>query len=306
MGFVDLQVNGYAGIDFNGETVTRGQMNHVYQKLRAGGMRAVLPTIITDEPVRMATRLANLRALIDEQPSWRKMFPAFHIEGPCLSPEDGYRGAHPQQYICRARPDVLEPLIEAAGGPMRVAIVTLAPEMDDDLATTRWLAELDVIIAAGHTDASHSLLRESEQAGLRLFTHLSNGCKSLVPRHDNIINRALALDQIHYTFIPDGHHIPFFVLKGYLKQAGLKRSILVSDCMAAAAAPPGRYRIGHWELAVGPDRRVHPPGQDHLAGSALTMPEAFAHATKHLGLTENQAKSLCSDQPARLLARWLT
>ena len=83
----------------------------------------------------MATCLRTLRERIDEDASWRRLMPAFHIEGPCLSPEEGYRGAHDPRFIRPASREVLEPLLEAAGGPQRVAMVTLAPEVDHGLAT---------------------------------------------------------------------------------------------------------------------------------------------------------------------------
>ena len=305
--FIDLQNNGYAGVDFNGGPLTAEQLQYIHQKLIAADNRAILPTIITDDVTRMAKRAADLRKLIDQQPDWRRMFCAFHLEGPCLSPEDGYRGAHPLEHIRPASRDLPAPVIDAAGGPDRVAIVTLAPEMDENLATTKWLADQGIIVAAGHTNAPYDMLRKAVHNGLRLFTHLSNGCKPLIARHDNIINRALAIDALTCTFIADGHHIPYFVLKGWLKQAGIERSIFVTDCMAAADAPPGTYRVGQWQLEVGADRLVHPPGADHLAGSALTMPQAFAHATApdKLALPEPAARALCADNPARLIAPWL-
>jgi N-acetylglucosamine-6-phosphate deacetylase len=213
MQFIDIQVNGYAGVDFRAPGMTEPQIQHVAARLRAGQVRAILPTITTDAVPAMAARLARLRQLIDQDKSLQGLMPAFHIEGPCISPEEGYRGAHPPEHIKPATIELFKPLVEAAGGPDNLAIVTLAPETDRAMRTTRWLVEQGVTVSLGHTNASLAQLREAEVAGASLFTHLGNGCANLVHRHDNILNRALALEHVRYAMIGDGHHLPWFVLR---------------------------------------------------------------------------------------------
>lgn len=301
MSHIDIQVNGYAGIDFNGELLTPEQLHHIADKLEAGQVRAILPTIITDDIDRMAARLSNLQKLIAADRRLENLMPSFHIEGPCISPIDGYRGAHPAEHVRPATVDVMKKLVDAAGGPDWVSIVTLAPEVDEGLKATRWLKERKITISAGHTDAPLDLLQEAQRAGLAMFTHLGNGCANEIPRKDNIINRALSLDRLTYSFIPDGHHIEWFVLKIWLKVAGIDRSVFTTDCMSAADAPPGRYRIGPWELEVGADKLVRPPGGKHLAGSALTMREAFANAREQLKLSHDDAEQLCNFNPAKFV-----
>jgi N-acetylglucosamine-6-phosphate deacetylase len=204
-----------------------------------------------------------------------------------------------------ATPELFEPLVEAAGGWGRVAIVTLAPEVDRDLKTTRWLAEHGVIVALGHTNAPLDILREAESAGASIFTHLGNGCASMMPRHDNIINRALSLDRLKYSLIPDGHHLPWFVIKLWLAAKGIERFVFTTDCVTPADAPPGRYTVGHWEVDVGADGMVRPPGKNHLAGSALTMRQAYANAIHQIGLSERDAQRLTSELPGQLIAKFL-
>ena len=304
MPHIDIQCNGYAGVDFLGPPVTEAQLQLVYDKLRAGNVEAVLLTVVTDDVGALCDRLRHFRKLIDSRPEWRKMFPAFHIEGPCISPVDGYRGAHPLDKVIPAEVSVFERFLEA-GGHDRVAMITLAPEVDKGMRCTRWLVEHGVTVAIGHTNASLGELRDAEAAGATLFTHLGNGCAHMVDRHDNVINRALSLDKLKYSLIPDGHHLPWFLIKNWIRLAGLDRLVFTTDCMSAADAPPGRYRIAHWEVEVGPDKRVQPPGKNHLAGSALTMREAYANGIKHLGLTESQAKWLCDDHPHKLFEKYL-
>jgi N-acetylglucosamine-6-phosphate deacetylase len=305
MGYVDIQVNGYAGVDFLGELVTREQLRKVADQLWSDGVTTILPTITTDEIPLMAGRMRHLRMLIDEDPKLRALMPAFHIEGPFISEKEGYRGAHFLEYVRPATPEACEPLIEAAGGWSRVAMLTLAPEVDKGMRTTRWLSENGVVVALGHTDASLQELRDAEAAGAQIFTHLGNGCANQIHRHDNVLNRALSLEKLKYSLITDGHHLPWFVVKIWLKLLGVARCVVTTDCVSPAAAPPGRYKVGRWEMEVGEDRVVRPPGKTYLGGSALTMPEAYRNLIEHVGMSEKDARALTVEQPRALIARFL-
>ncbi|MEX0774687.1 MAG: hypothetical protein WD042_03115 [Phycisphaeraceae bacterium] len=306
MNYVDIQVNGYAGVTFNGDPLTDEQFEHLGARLQAGQVRAILPTIVTGDLKKMATRLASLRKLIDQSAVTRQLMPAFHIEGPCISPADGYRGAHPAQHVKPPSRQLLEPLIDAAGGPQRVAMLTLAPEFDQDFAVTRWLTELGIIVCAGHTDASRQVLGEAHQAGLSFYTHLGNGSAKLMDRHDNIITRILSIDTLRASLIPDGHHLPFWLVRSWVNAYGRQRFVFTTDCVAAADAPPefqmpqGRERV---HLDHGPVCRL--TGTPYLAGSAITMRQGYDFALQHIGLSAADAKALCCDQPAALIAKWL-
>ena len=306
MNFVDLQVNGYAGVDFNAGPINEKQIQLVADRLRAGGVDVILPTITTDDLGLMAGRLSNLRSLIDQDQSLRRLMPAFHIEGPCLSPVEGYRGCHPVEHIVPAKQELIEPLVEAAGGPDRVSIVTLAPEVDKGLVATRWLAGLGIHVAAGHTDASLELLREAEQVGLSLFTHLGNGNAAQMDRHDNIVYRAMSLEQIRYTLIPDGHHLPFWLVKKWVHWIGVDRCMFITDCINAADAPED-LDMPEWREIDGssgtPVARLK--GTPYLAGAALTMKQGYSNAMKHVGLSEAEATTLCCKRPRKFIQKWL-
>jgi N-acetylglucosamine-6-phosphate deacetylase len=303
--YIDFQVNGYAGVDFTAQLVTPEDMEKVADMLIAHNVSTIFPTVVTDDMGPLCERLVNMRKIIDASPRLKKLMPAFHVEGPCLLPEDGYKGAHPAECMIPATPDTLKRIVDACGGPDRTALITIAPEVDPGFAGTQYLVSQGIKVSAGHTNASRDTLYGAVKEGLSLFTHLGNGCASVMPRHDNIINRALSIPQLTLCFIPDGIHIPFWVLPLWLKVAGLERTMFTTDCMAAAGGPLGTYKIGRWTLEVGPDKVVRPAGKTHLAGSALTMPEAYDNAINKLGLTPAQAKALCHDNAKKVFARWL-
>src|SRR5262249_3848742 len=149
---------------------------------------------------------------------------------------------------------------------------TLAPECDGALDAIKMLRKHNVLISAGHTDATLDQLRAAIDAELSMFTHVGNGCPMQMHRHDNIIQRALSLrDQLWLCFIADGVPVPPPALGNYLRCAGLDRAVIVTDAIAPAGLGPGRYTLGRWDLVIGQDMVARSPDGAHFVGSAGTM-----------------------------------
>ncbi len=294
--FFDLQVNGYAGVDFNHDELDGDQLHHACERLDADGVAGLLATIITDDLSEMCHRLSRLAELREGDPLATHLIAGVHIEGPFVNNGDGYRGAHPLDAIRPANLDSMTRLLDAAGGLTRV--VTLAPECDPGLAVTRYLASRGIIVSAGHTDATLDQLRRAIDAGLSMFTHVGNGCPMQMNRHDNIIQRALSLaDELWLCFIADGAHIPFVALRNYLKLAREDRTIVVTDAIAPAGLGPGRYRFGRWDLEIGEDMVARAPDRSHLVGSGVTMKQNADNLMRAVGLTESVVRKLTLENP---------
>jgi N-acetylglucosamine-6-phosphate deacetylase len=299
-GFFDLQVNGYAGVDFNSDFLTPNQLHLACEHLAEDGVGGILATIITDDIDRMCERLATLRRHREADPLARDIIAGFHIEGPFINETPGYRGAHPAEQIRPANVELMGKLLEAAGGLTR--LVTLAPECDAGFAVTGLLARQNIAVSAGHTDASLDVLKAAIDAGLSMFTHLGNGCPMLLPRHDNIIQRALSLSEhLWLTFIGDGAHVAWPALGNYLRAATIDRCIVVTDAISAAGLGPGRYTLGRWNLLIGEDRVARAPDGSHLVGSAGTMPLSRQNLIQHLGLAESQVGLLTVHNPRKAI-----
>lgn len=300
--YFDLQVNGYGGVDFNQDDLTAEQLHAACEALRGDGVGGILATIITEDPDRMTRRLRRLVELRQRDGLVRAMIGGFHLEGPFISPIDGYRGAHPADAVRPPTVEGMRRLLEAGGGLTR--IVTLAPELDEDLRVTRFLTGQDVIVSAGHCNPTLDQLKAAIDAGLSMFTHVGNGCPMLLHRHDNIIQRVLSLaDQLWLTFIADGVHVPFTALGNYLKLAGLEHCIVVTDAIAPAGRGPGRYSLGRWDLLIGEDLVARSPDGSHFVGSALTMPQAAKNLREGLGFTAAQVEQLTATNPRRALCQ---
>jgi len=298
--YIDLQVNGYGGIDFNVDDLSAEGFHQACAALARDGVKAILATIITDDVPAMCRRIGRLVELMQADADARSIIAGFHIEGPFISPVDGYRGAHPRDAVRPANPDDAQRLIDAGAG--LVKLLTLAPEQDAGGRVTKMLTDRGIAVSAGHTNASLDELKCAIDNGLTLFTHLGNGCPMQVHRHDNIVQRALSLgDRITPMFIADGVHVPFFALGNYLRCAGVERCIVVSDAMAAAGRGPGRYRLGRWEVKVDENLAAWAPDRSHLVGSAMSMARAHHNLRHHLGLDEPHCSRLLSENAKRIL-----
>jgi N-acetylglucosamine-6-phosphate deacetylase len=302
MAYFDLQLNGYAGVDFNGDVLDRASLEMVCQRLESQGVGGILATVITDSISAMEARLRRIATLLEDHPKLQRIIKGIHVEGPFINPNPGYRGAHPEDAITPADKVLMERLLAAGRGFIR--LVTLAPEFDSGLRVTRLLSNMGVVVSAGHTDASLNQLRAAIDNGLTMFTHVGNGCPASMPRHDNIIQRVLSLrGKLWLCFIADGVHIPFFVLRNYLDLVGLEKTIVVTDGIAASDLGPGNYRFGRWELNIGNDLIARSPDNSHLLGSTVTMPRTFHNLTEILGLSSAAARLLTEDNPHRALAK---
>ena len=273
-GFCDLQCNGFAGVDFNHPETTPEQMATAVLALRKTGVTGVLPTVITAAPARLEHLLRNIVRAITLDPDVRQAVPGIHLEGPWISGEDGARGAHPAMHVCAIDRRLWARLQRAAENEIRM--VTLAPELRHAPAFIRQLRHERVLPALGHTLASEKQIAAAVEAGALLSTHLGNGCPQMLHRHRNPIYPQLAEDRLSASLIADGVHLPGAVLQTYFRAKGAARIVLVTDAMAAAGAPPGRYTLGDLLLEVGANRVVSEPGKPHFAGSALTMDRAVS------------------------------
>jgi N-acetylglucosamine-6-phosphate deacetylase len=280
-GFFDLQVNGFAGVDFNSPALLPEDVCCALDAMRSTGVTRCLPTLITSSFDHFA---AGARAVLG---SGHPAIAGFHMEGPYISPEDGPRGAHRRADVIAADADDFARRQEACAG--QIKLVTLAPEIDGALPLIERLAASGVRVAIGHTAASPARIREAISAGATLATHLGNGCAQMLPRHPNAIWELLAADEVSASLIVDGHHLPPSTVKAMVRAKGVARTILVTDAISAAGCAPGPFQLGE-------------VGSPYLAGSALTMEKAVENAVRYAGLTLQEAAAMASRNPAGYLS----
>jgi N-acetylglucosamine-6-phosphate deacetylase len=299
-GLIDLQVNGFAGVDFNSAALTADALDHALAAMHHTGVTTCLPTLITAPEDVLAARFAALDAAAAAARLGPAMVPGYHLEGPFLNPEPGYAGCHSPAAMVTSDPAMLDRLQACLRRP--ILLLTLAPERPGADALMAWARRHHVVVALGHTAARGPDVARAVAAGATLSTHLGNALPQLLPKFDNPLMAQLAEERLHASFIADGIHIPPFALKALVRAKGLERTILVTDATAAAAAPPGRYELAGTAIVRAEDGSVRQPGAPMLAGSALTLDQAVRNIATWGIAPDTAAIRLASDNPAALIA----
>lgn len=297
-GFIDLQVNGYAGIDLNASNLTVDMVTGLVESMLARGVTCVIPTLITAPEADLCARLKVMAAAHAEQPIVAASVPFVHMEGPHISALDGYRGAHDAEFVRPPEISEFDRWQKAADGI--VGMVTLSPHFSNAEAYIRALVDHGVIVAIGHTHASTEQIKRAVDAGARLSTHLGNGIAQTIQRHNNPIWAQLADERLTATFIADGNHLPKEVIQAMVRAKGIERSVLVSDSVALAGMPPGNYFTpvgGRVELKQ--DGRLCLAGTDLLAGSTASLPQCIGYLVREAGITLGDAITMATENPGR-------
>jgi N-acetylglucosamine-6-phosphate deacetylase len=295
-GFIDIQINGFAGVDYNAPDARQEEIARSLRVMFSTGVTRCFPTVITGDPEKMLGALRNLaaaRETLEEGPAME----AFHVEGPHISPEDGPRGAHPRRWVRAPDLNEYKRWQEAAGGHVR--LVTLSPEWPEALPYIEALSRDGVVISIGHTKATPEQIQDAVSAGATLSTHIGNGAHSVMARHPNYIFEQLAEDRLNASMIVDGIHLGKAFLKVALRAKGVERSVLITDAVMPATCAPGRYMLGEVEVELHEDGSVRMAGLTRLAGSSLRMDRGVENLMKIAGLTLAEAITMATTNAAR-------
>jgi N-acetylglucosamine-6-phosphate deacetylase len=302
-GWVDLQINGLGGVDFNTKNLSEELWYRAIDRLGQDGTKYFLPTLITDSIESLEAKLSKLAKFCkangqDSHAASRAV--GIHLEGPFLSAQTGYVGAHPQEHAIALNLDNLKRLVDAADGCLK--LVTLAPERDPAGKGIEYLAEQNILVAAGHCDPTIDQLRRAIDSGLSLFTHLGNACPPMLPRHDNIIQRVLALrGSIRVTLIADSFHLPLWLLDSWVDWFGEDRVSIISDAISAAGLPPGLYTLSDRKVDVGADGVPRSEDRSHFVGSGATLGRMHEICREELGWSAHRLEKLFKSNAAKWL-----
>ncbi len=297
-GLVDLQINGYLGMDFNTLPIADGLVIEATKVIFSQGVTSYYPTVITNSVDAIEQAVAAIAAQCRQDALTDQAVQGIHVEGPFISAEDGPRGAHDKQYVQAPDWDAFCRWQEAAEG--RIKIITLSPEWPGSTEFIRKCSESGVTVSIGHSSATPEQIREAVAAGARMSTHFGNGAHLMLPRHPNYLWEQLAQDDLWTCLIGDGFHLPESVLKVAMavKQ---EKALLVSDAVYLAGMKPGEYEthIGG-KVILNESGKLHLASNDKiLAGSAQMLPWGIEHLTR-TGLADlADAWEMSSVRPAR-------
>jgi N-acetylglucosamine-6-phosphate deacetylase len=301
-GFIDLQVNGFAGVDYNDPASTTEQIAHSIRAQFTTGVTKIFPTIITGSNERMAGAIGNVTRVLRElernhQPEAHAIA-GFHVEGPHLSPEDGPRGAHPLEHIRPPDLDEFQRWQEAADG--LVKLVTVSAEWPGAPEYIAGIVKTGVVASIGHTKATTDQIQAAVDAGARMSTHLGNAAHAVLPKTQNYIWDQLAISQLAPSFVVDGIHIPPHFIHAAMRAKGLEHCVLVTDAVAPAMCQPGIFQLGQVEVELKTDGSVRMVNSDRLAGSALRLDHAIGNTVRFARITLREAVMMATQNPARI------
>jgi len=267
-GYIDLQVNGYKGIDFTSPDLSLDEIIFVTRELAEQGTTGYLPTLITS-PINVYER--NLPILVQamKRDKVRDHILGIHLEGPFISDEIGARGAHNPSWIIPPEISVFERLMKLAQS--QIKILTIAAELKNADKLCQHATRFGVIVSLGHQNASGKDMERLVKAGAKSLTHLGNGIPFEIHRHNNPIFSGMANDSLMAMIITDGHHLPPPVIKSIVRAKGSKNIILVSDASPVAGLQPGKYKSLGNDVILNMDGRLYNSGTGFLVGSSSTM-----------------------------------
>jgi len=296
-GLIDIQINGFMGIDFGGDDLTPEGIRMATRELWSKGITVFLPTVITNSHENLIKSFSVLSGVFDD-PEIRNSIPGFHLEGPYISPVEGYRGAHLEKYI--RKPDWAEFLELQKAARNKIVLVTVAPETEGAIAFIRKCAESGVVVSLGHHNGTAEKIKEAVDAGASLSTHLGNGCANMINRHLNPLWPQLADDRLAISIIADGYHLTREEVQCFYKIKGPERTILVSDALDLAGLPPGEYKRGERTILLTPNVAKY-PAENVLAGAASPVSIDVENIMKFTQCSLRDAINMASKTPAKLL-----
>ena len=299
-GLFDLQVNGYAGADFNDAAITSAQVDHALEALLAAGVTGCLPTVITAHPDALDERLRALDAAVTASRLGPSMIPGYHLEGPFLNASAGYDGCHPAEAMTDPDVGLVMRLEEALARP--ILLVTLAPERTGALDAVERLTAAGKIVSMGHSAAGIGTVRAAADAGMTLSTHLGNGLPQQLPKLENALLAQLAEPRLKACLIADGRHMSPDALGALVSIKGKDNCILVTDAVVAAALEPGPYRFAGMDILLDESGTVVRPGQSNLAGSVLGLDQAVRNVCAWSIATPQEAAAMASAQARAAIA----
>ncbi|MCL6583056.1 MAG: N-acetylglucosamine-6-phosphate deacetylase [bacterium] len=293
-GFIDLHLHGARGCDFT-ESEDPDSIRKIVDFHLAHGTTSFLPTLISLPEQKLRSILEHLPAAWMSA-GYASSFLGIHLEGPFLNAV--YRGVHNEHYLCTPSVEKVKSLLNYSAGTVKM--ITLAPELPYSKEVIRWLAQHQVVVSIGHSNATYLEVEQAVREGLRHVTHTFNALRGLHQREPAATGAALDMESLSADIIADGQHVHPMLMRLLWRQKGDGGVILITDASPVVGLPPGEYQL--WGRAVRVDGdRVLTSDSEQLAGSVVTLDKAIHIFQAATGCSLRQAIRLATLNPATLL-----
>jgi N-acetylglucosamine-6-phosphate deacetylase len=297
-GWVDLQVNGFKGVDFSSPDLTLRGIESVGRQLLQHGVVGYCPTLISS-PLEVYRHNLPLIAQASKSKNGARIL-GVHLEGPFISPDSGARGIHPQDCVELPSIELFEKF--CSWSQEKIVLVTLAPELKGAMNLIKHIVTKGkAVVSIGHHKANRETINEAVEAGACAATHVGNGLPEMIHRHNNPIWPILADDRLTGMFVTDGFHLPREMVKVCLRAKGTSRFIVTSDLVHIAGNPPGDYDFHGTPVTLEANGYLHCKCASQLAGSASTMMECMNYLASINEIGEKDMLEIGFENPLKLL-----
>jgi len=296
-GFIDLQVNGFLGVDFSAPDLKETDLRNACFEIIRKGTVAFLPTLVSSSFEVYQRNLPLIIDLMKDDVLCNHIL-GIHLEGPFIALSCA--GAHRSEFISEPDIEYFNKLQELAEN--KIKLLTLAPELPGAIDLVKYASNQGVAISVGHSNYRPIDLEDARHAGAVSLTHFGNAMPNKVDRHNNQIIHGLASDNYTAMIIADGHHLPKELVKVVVKNFGIENVILVSDSCPLAGLPPGTYKAFNQTVIFEESGRIVNKEEKHLAGSSSTMLECVNNILKWDLGTYEECLNLSLYNPAKLLS----
>ena len=294
-GFMDIHIHGAAGFDLM--QADRTGLEKIEKFLAAHGVTSYCPTTVTaplETTLRALERLADAIESLEGSSIARAQPVGIHLEGPFLS--HLRRGVHPPKDLLAPAMSTFDRFWEAARG--HISLLTIAPELEGAIELIAEVRKRGICVSLGHSDADLDQTRAAIAAGARHATHTFNAMRPLDHRSPGILGEVLSNPLLTADLIADGIHVHPAVVRLFLEAKGAENAVLITDALAAAGMPDGRYRLGELEIDVKEGKCLH---QGTLAGSVLTLDRAVGNIMEFAQWTLERSLPTATLNPARVV-----
>ena len=290
-GFIDLQLNGCGGVQFNDslDTISVKTLEIMQQANERSGCTSFLPTLITSSDAFMKHSISVMRDWL-AQNQYQAL--GLHLEGPWLNVLK--KGTHDPAFIRKPTQELVDFLCANADA---ITKITLAPE-EVEPSVIRQLTAAGIIVSAGHSNATWEQAKQGFSAGIRFATHLFNAMPYLTGREPGLVGAIYDATEVYCGIIADGRHVDWANIRNSKRIKGDKL-VLVTDATAPAGADIDQFIFAGKTIYYRDGICVDEHGT--LSGSALTMIEAVRNSVEHAGIALDEAIRMATLYPARAI-----
>lgn len=297
-GFVDLQVNGYKGIEFSDIDLSQDNFIYAAREILKTGTAAFLPTLVTSSKEVYEKSLTVISKVM-KRDEFKDSILGIHLEGPFISKEPGAVGAHAANNVHEVSIEYFEQLQKMADG--NVKLLTIAAEIPGAKELTQYASQRGVAVSLGHQMALDSDIKKVAKAGAKVLTHLGNGMPNLIDRHSNTFLAGLAQDDLTAMIITDSHHLPDSLIKVIIRTKGVDKIIVVSDASPVAGLKPGKYNMLGNEAVLEENGLFHNPVKKCMVGSSAMMFECMNYLASLDLLSEEELLKVGFYNPLKMI-----